>query len=95
MSLAIFRVMLRGLIRDPGALALTFVVPAVFFLVFASVFAASSGGNFRPRIERTGGRRCSPPLLLRPPWQARHPAATRARHDRRRARQTRGRRTAC
>ena len=50
MSLAIFRVMLRGLIRDPGALALTFVVPAVFFLVFASVFAASSGGNFRPRV---------------------------------------------
>jgi ABC-2 type transport system permease protein len=29
---------------------MTFLVPAVFFLVFASIFAASSGGNFRPRI---------------------------------------------
>ena len=50
MSLAIFRVMLRGLLRDRGALALTFLVPAVFFLVFASVFAASSGSGFRPRV---------------------------------------------
>lgn len=50
MNLAIFRVMLRGLLRDSGALALTFLVPAVFFLVFASVFAASSGGNFEPRV---------------------------------------------
>ena len=50
MSWAVFRVMLLGLIRDRGALTMTFLVPAVFFLVFASIFAASSGGNFRPRI---------------------------------------------
>ncbi len=50
MSAAIFRVMLLGLVRDRGALALTFLVPAVFFLVFASIFAASSGGSFRPRV---------------------------------------------
>lgn len=50
MSWAVFRVMLLGLIRDRGALAMTFLVPAVFFLVFASIFAASSGGDFRPRV---------------------------------------------
>jgi ABC-2 type transport system permease protein len=50
MSWAVFRVMLLGLIRDRGALAMTFLVPSVFFLVFASIFAASSGGNFRPRV---------------------------------------------
>lgn len=50
MTAAVFRVMLRGLLRDRGALALTFLVPAVFFLVFASIFAASSGGSFRPRV---------------------------------------------
>ncbi|UCD25298.1 MAG: ABC transporter permease, partial [Gemmatimonadota bacterium] len=50
MSTAIFRVMLLGLLRDRGALAMSFVVPAVFFLIFASIFAATSGENFRPRI---------------------------------------------
>ena len=50
MSWAVCRVMLLGLIRDRGALAMTFLVPSVFFLVFASIFAASSGGNFRPRV---------------------------------------------
>lgn len=29
---------------------MSFVVPAVFFLIFASIFAATSGENFRPRI---------------------------------------------
>jgi len=49
-SWAVFRVMMLGLIRDRGALAMTFVVPSVFFLVFASIFAASSGGDFQPRV---------------------------------------------
>ncbi len=50
MNIAVFRVMFLGLVRDRGALAMTFVVPAVFFLVFASIFAASSGGSFQPRV---------------------------------------------
>lgn len=50
MSLAVFRIMLLGLVRDRGALTMTFLVPAVFFLVFASVFAASSGADFQPRV---------------------------------------------
>jgi ABC-2 type transport system permease protein len=29
---------------------MSFVVPAVFFLIFASIFAATSGENFRPRL---------------------------------------------
>jgi ABC-2 type transport system permease protein len=50
MSTAIFRVMMLGLLRDRGALAMSFAVPAVFFLIFASIFAATSGENFRPRV---------------------------------------------
>ena len=50
MSRAIFRVMLLRLLRDRGALAMSFAVPAVFFLIFASIFAATSGENFRPRV---------------------------------------------
>ena len=33
MSAAVFRTMLLGLIRDRAALAMSFVLPAVFFLV--------------------------------------------------------------
>jgi ABC-2 type transport system permease protein len=29
---------------------MSFIVPAVFFLIFASIFAATSGENFRPRV---------------------------------------------
>jgi ABC-2 type transport system permease protein len=50
MTGAIFRVMLLALVRDRGALAMAFIVPTVFFLVFASIFAASSGGDYRPRV---------------------------------------------
>jgi ABC-2 type transport system permease protein len=42
--------MLLRLLRDKGALAMSFLVPAVFFLIFASIFAATSGENFRPRL---------------------------------------------
>jgi len=49
-SVAIFRVMMLGMLRDRGALAMSFAVPAVFFLIFASIFAATSGENFQPRV---------------------------------------------
>jgi ABC-2 type transport system permease protein len=42
--------MLLGLLRDRGALTMSFVVPAVFFLIFASIFAATSGESFEPRV---------------------------------------------
>jgi ABC-2 type transport system permease protein len=50
MSLAVFKVMLLGLLRDRGALIMTFLVPALFFLIIASIFTASSGGEFAPRV---------------------------------------------
>jgi ABC-2 type transport system permease protein len=49
-SLAVLRAMLLGLVRDPGALAMSFALPAVFFVVFASIFAGASGDEFRLRI---------------------------------------------
>lgn len=42
MSAAIFRVMLLGLLRDRGALVMSFLVPAAFFLIFASIFPATT-----------------------------------------------------
>ncbi len=42
MILAIVRVMLLGLLRDRGALVLAFVLPPMIFLIFASIFAAST-----------------------------------------------------
>ncbi len=50
MSLAVLRAMYLGLVRDPGALAMSFIMPAVFFFVFASMFAGASGDEFRLRI---------------------------------------------
>ena len=50
MSLAVLRAMYLALVRDPGALAMSFVLPAVFFVVFASIFAGASGDEFRLRI---------------------------------------------
>ncbi len=42
MSAAIFRVMLLRLLRDRGALAMSFLLPAVFFLIFATISAATT-----------------------------------------------------
>jgi ABC-2 type transport system permease protein len=46
-SAAAFRAMLLGFVRDRGALVMGFVVPAVFFLVFAAVFTGASGAHLR------------------------------------------------
>ncbi len=47
MSLTVLRTMLLGIVRDRGALALTFLLPVAFFLVFAAIFAGSSGDAAR------------------------------------------------
>jgi ABC-2 type transport system permease protein len=44
---AVFRTMLLGLVRDRGALAMSFVLPAVFFLIFAVIFAGAGGEELR------------------------------------------------
>jgi ABC-2 type transport system permease protein len=50
MSFAIFRVMLLGLIRDRGALAMAFLLPPLIYLIFASIFAGAAGDELQLRI---------------------------------------------
>jgi len=47
---AMFRVMALSVIRDRGSLALAFLLPPVFFLIFAAIFASASDGNVRLRV---------------------------------------------
>jgi ABC-2 type transport system permease protein len=46
-SAAIFRAMLLGLLRDRGALLMSFFLPAVFFLIMAEIFTATGGDNLK------------------------------------------------
>ena len=46
MSVAIFRAMLLALLRDRGALLMSFFLPAVFFLIMAEIFTATGGDSF-------------------------------------------------
>lgn len=50
MSAAIFRAMLLGLVRDRGALLMSFFLPAVFFLIMAEIFTATSGDRVTLKV---------------------------------------------
>jgi ABC-2 type transport system permease protein len=50
MSVAVFRAMLLGLVRDRAALAMSFVLPAVFFLIFAAIFSGATGEQLRLKL---------------------------------------------
>ncbi len=50
MRAAIFLIMLRSLIRDRGALAMSFILPAVVFVIFAFIFSGASGGGLSVRV---------------------------------------------
>ncbi len=50
MSAAIFRAMLLGLLRDRGALLMSFFLPAVFFLIMAEMFTVTTGGNLNLNV---------------------------------------------
>ena len=50
MSGAVFRAMLLGLVRDRAALAMSFLLPAVFFLIFAAIFAGATGQQLRLEV---------------------------------------------
>ena len=50
MILAIFRVMLLGLIRDRAALAMSFILPPVIYIIFAAIFSVTSGGDLRIKV---------------------------------------------
>lgn len=50
MSRVVFRAMLLSFVRDRGALVMSFVLPLVFFLVFAAIFSSATGEHLRLRI---------------------------------------------
>jgi ABC-2 type transport system permease protein len=50
MTLAVFRAMLLGLIRDRAALAMSFLLPVLFFLIFATIFAGATGEQLRLEV---------------------------------------------
>ncbi|MDJ0927677.1 MAG: ABC transporter permease [Gammaproteobacteria bacterium] len=50
MSIAIFRAMLLGLLRDRGALLMSFVLPAVFFVIMAEIFTATTGDSLNLNV---------------------------------------------
>lgn len=49
-TLAVARAMLLALWRDRGALLLSFVIPVVFFVIFAEVVVGAAGGDLRLRL---------------------------------------------
>jgi len=50
MSMAIFRAMMLGLVRDRGALLMSFVLPAVFFGIMAEIFTATTGDSLNLKV---------------------------------------------
>jgi len=50
MRMAAFRVMLLNLIRDRGALASAFLLPATVFVIFAVIFAGTTGGTINLKV---------------------------------------------
>ena len=50
MRTAIFSIMLRSLLRDRGALAMSFILPALVFTIFAVIFSGASGGGLSVRV---------------------------------------------
>jgi ABC-2 type transport system permease protein len=50
MSGAMFRVMLLSLLRDRGALAMSLLVPAAFFVIFASIYPTTTGEVMQMRV---------------------------------------------
>jgi ABC-2 type transport system permease protein len=44
------RVMILSLVRDRGALAMSFVLPPIIFLIFAAIFSSTSGDELRLKV---------------------------------------------
>ncbi len=53
MTVTVIRAMWLLLLRDRGLLAMTFLTPVVFFVIFAEVFATAAGGEFALEIAVT------------------------------------------
>ncbi len=56
MRMAAFRVMLLNLIRDRGALASAFLLPATVFVIFAVIFAGTTGGAINLKVAVADSR---------------------------------------
>jgi ABC-2 type transport system permease protein len=50
MILAVLRVMLLALLRDRGALAMAFLLPPLIYVIFATIFAGTTGDELRLRV---------------------------------------------
>jgi ABC-2 type transport system permease protein len=50
MIAAVLRVMLLGLVRDRGALAMAFLLPPLIYMIFATIFAGTTGDELRLRV---------------------------------------------
>ncbi len=50
MRAAVLKAMVLGLIRDPAALVLSFVLPAAVFAIFALIFAGATGGSLAIKL---------------------------------------------
>lgn len=50
MTFSMFRVMLLGLLRDRGALAMAFVLPPLIYVIFASIFSGTTGTQLKLRV---------------------------------------------
>ena len=50
MTLAMFRAALLQLLHDRGALLLSLFVPAVFFLIFAEIFATAASDEVQVHV---------------------------------------------
>lgn len=50
MSMAIFHAMVLGLLRDRGALLMSFFLPAVFFVIMAEIFTTTSGESLQLNV---------------------------------------------
>lgn len=76
MTWSMFRVMLLGVLRDRGALAMTFLLPPLVFVIFATVFSGSSGEDLRLKLviadqaATADSRRLADALLADPQLRA-------------------------
>ena len=50
MGRAVFQVMFLRILRDPGALLLTFVLPGIIYIIFAAIFSNAGGGELSLRM---------------------------------------------
>ena len=55
MSAAVFRAMLLSLLRDRAALAMSFILPGVVFLIFAAIFSGATGEQLRLEVAIADG----------------------------------------